>query len=86
MSKKMPKGYSVKTISKEGNNFVDQYGWQIIREGEVLKESLGATHFDSIDARKEGVAKMWEMIKEQDAIANEIIDKILAEEKASQTK
>lgn len=65
MSKKMPKGYSVRTTPKEGNNFVTTYGWKIVKDGEIIKESLAATHIDSIDARNEGLAKMWEMINEE---------------------
>jgi hypothetical protein len=64
MSKKMPKGYSVKTTPREAH-LVTMYDWKIVKDGKIIKESMGATHMDSIDARTEGLEKMWDIISEE---------------------
>jgi hypothetical protein len=58
--KKIPKGYSVKTVPKE-NNLVTMYGWKILKDGVQIKESFGFHHIDSADAREEGLKKMWDL-------------------------
>ena len=61
MSKKMPKNYSIKTVPTE-EHLVTMYGWKILKDGKQIKESLGFHHFDSVDARKEGLEVLWKLI------------------------
>lgn len=62
MAKKLPKGYSVKTIREE-KGFVDMYRWAIFKDGLKIKESY-ALDDCATSARNEGVKKLWKEIED----------------------
>lgn len=57
MSKKPPKGVSVKTIPEEFG-LVETYRYQIHKDGKVIDESI-IKYNDRDEARNEGVKKYW---------------------------
>ena len=60
MAKKLPKGYSVKTIVEEVG-FNDMYRWQILKDKKVIKESHARVD-DRTECREAGVKFLFEIV------------------------